>query len=78
LRSNCLQKQEVKTDRRVEVTGRQGGRSKQLLDDLKDKKGCWKLKAAALDRTEWRNCFVTIHTAERIKVANRCNMEFLK
>jgi len=30
---------------------------KQLLDDLKEKKGCWKLKEAALDRTDCRTRF---------------------
>jgi hypothetical protein len=28
-------------------------RRKQLLDDLKDKKGCWKFKQETLDRTVW-------------------------
>jgi hypothetical protein len=29
-------------------------RCKQLLDDLKEKKGCWKLKEEALAHTLWR------------------------
>jgi hypothetical protein len=33
-----------------EATGRRGRRSKQLLDDLKEKKGYWKSKETALDR----------------------------
>ena len=31
-----------------------GRRGKQLLDDLKEKTGYWKLKEEALDRTVWR------------------------
>ena len=38
----------------MEVTGRQGRKRKQLLDDPKEKEGYWKLKGAALDRTLWR------------------------
>jgi hypothetical protein len=36
------------------MTGRRGRRSKQLLDDLKEKRRYWKLKEEALDRTLWR------------------------
>jgi hypothetical protein len=36
------------------VTGRRGGRCKQLLDDVKEKRGDWKLKEEAVDRTMWR------------------------
>jgi hypothetical protein len=36
------------------VTGRRGRRRKQLQDDLKEKRGYWKLKEEALDRTVWR------------------------
>ena len=39
---------------RREVIGRRGRRSKQILGDLKQKKGCCKLKDEALDRTLWR------------------------
>jgi hypothetical protein len=41
LRRNCLLKHvtEGKIEVRVEVTGRRGRRRKQLLDDLKEKKG---------------------------------------
>ena len=35
------------------VTGRRGRRRKQLLDYLKDTRGCRKLKQEALDRTVW-------------------------
>ena len=37
------------------MVGRRGGRSKQLLDDVKEKGGYWGLKEDALDRTVWRN-----------------------
>jgi len=33
------------------VAGRRGRRRKELLDDLKEKRGHWKLKEEALDRT---------------------------
>jgi hypothetical protein len=36
------------------VTGRQGRNRKQLVDDLKEKRGCWKLKEKALDGNVWR------------------------
>jgi hypothetical protein len=38
--------------------GRRGRRRKLLLDDLKEKKGYWKLKVEALDCTLWRTRFV--------------------
>ena len=38
----------------IEVMGRQGIRRKQLLDDLKQTRGYWKLKQEALDRTVWK------------------------
>ena len=39
------------------MTGRRGKRSKQLLNDLKEKRRNWKLKAEALDGTLWRTRF---------------------
>jgi hypothetical protein len=39
------------------MTGRRGRRSKQLLDDLKEKREYWKLKEEALDRTVCRTRF---------------------
>jgi hypothetical protein len=56
LHRNCLLKHviEGKTEETVDVTGRRGRRRKQLLDDLKERRGCWKLKEEALDRTLWR------------------------
>ena len=37
-----------------EMTGRRGRRRKQLLDDLEEKRECWKFKMEALDRNLWR------------------------
>jgi hypothetical protein len=39
------------------MMGRRGRRRKQLLDDLKKKRGYWKLKEEALDRSQWRSRF---------------------
>jgi hypothetical protein len=49
LRRNCLLKHVI--EGKIEVTGRRGRRRMQLLDDLKEKRGQWKLKEEALDRT---------------------------
>ena len=38
---------------KLEVTGGRGGRRKQLLHDLKEKRGYWKLEEETLDRTVW-------------------------
>jgi hypothetical protein len=46
---------------RREVTERRGRRRKQLLDDFKEPRGCWKLKEEALDHTRWRTCFRTAY-----------------
>ena len=56
-RSNCLLTHPVtegKMEGRIEVTGRQGRRRKQLLDYLKEQRGYRKLKEEALDRSLWR------------------------
>jgi len=39
------------------VTGRRERRCKQLLHDVKGKKGYWKLKEEAQDRNLWRTRF---------------------
>ena len=59
LHRNWLLKQviEEKLKGQIEVTGRQGRRHKNLLDDLKDRRGYCELKEEALDRTMWRNRF---------------------
>jgi hypothetical protein len=56
---NCLLKHiiEGKIEERIEVTGRGGRRRKQVLDDLKETRGCKTLNEEALDRTLWRTCF---------------------
>jgi hypothetical protein len=45
---------EGKLEGRIEMTGRRGKRRKQLLDNLKEKKGYWKLKEEALASALWR------------------------
>jgi hypothetical protein len=59
LRRNCLLKHviEWKIEGRIEVTERQERRSKQLLNDLKERRGYWKLKEEALDGTLCRTRF---------------------
>ncbi len=42
---------EGKIEGKIEVTGRGGRRCKQLLDDLKGKRGYWKFKDEELDCT---------------------------
>jgi hypothetical protein len=55
LRRNCILKHvvEEKVEGRIEVTERRGRRRMQLLDNLKEKRGCWELKETALDLTLW-------------------------
>jgi hypothetical protein len=59
LRRNCLLQRviEGKIQGRIEVTRRQGGRRRKLLDDLKERRGYSHLKEEALDRTMWRARF---------------------
>ena len=58
LRRNCLLKLVIEGKiGRIEVTGRQGRRHMQLLDDLKEKRGHWKWKEEALDRSLQRTGF---------------------
>ena len=47
LRKNCLLKHII--EGKVEVKGRRGRRCKQLLDDVKETRGNWKLKEETLD-----------------------------
>jgi hypothetical protein len=56
---NCLLKHviEGKIEGGIEVPGRQRRRRKQLLCDVKEKRGYWKLKEEALDSTVWRTGF---------------------
>jgi hypothetical protein len=59
LRRKCLLEHviEVKIKGQMEVTRRRGRRRKQLLDDLKDRRGYSYLKEEALQRNMWRNRF---------------------
>jgi uncharacterized protein YtpQ (UPF0354 family) len=56
---NCLLKQviEGKVEGRMEVTERRGRRRMQILGDVKEEKGYWKLKEEAVDHTVWRTGF---------------------
>ena len=56
LRRNCLLQRviEGKTKGWLEVTRRRGRRRRKLLDDLKERRGYYHLKAEALDHTMWR------------------------
>ena len=60
LSRNCLITHVIdgKKKGRIEVTGRQGRRNRQLLDDLKEKRKYCQLKAEALDRAVWTASFV--------------------
>jgi hypothetical protein len=55
LRRSCLLRQviEGKIKGGIEVTGRRGRRCRELLDDLKERRGYSHLKEDALDRTVW-------------------------
>jgi hypothetical protein len=74
LRRNCFLKQVIggKLEGRIKVTERRGRRRKKLPDDHKEKRGYWKPKKEALDRTMWRTRFgrgcglVVRQTAERM------------
>jgi len=59
LRRNCLLQRviEGKIQGWIEVTGKQGRRHRDLLDDLKERRGYSHLKEEALDRTMWRAGF---------------------
>ena len=48
---NCLYAIEGKIQGRTYVTRMRGRRRKQLLDDLKEERECWKLKEGALENS---------------------------
>jgi hypothetical protein len=56
---------EGKLEGRIEMTGRQVRRRKQLLDYLKEKRRYWKLKEEALDRTLWRTRWKRLRTCRK-------------
>jgi hypothetical protein len=53
LRINCLLKHVI--EGKPEVMGRRGRKRKQLLNNLKEIRRCWKFKEAAPDCTVWAN-----------------------
>jgi hypothetical protein len=59
LHRNCLLNHviEGKIEERREMIGRRRRRIKQLLEDLKEGEGPWKLKEEALARTLWKTHF---------------------
>jgi hypothetical protein len=59
LRWNCLLKHvtEGKREGMMEVTGIRRRRRKNLLGDLQETRGYWKMKEEALDSTLWRTRF---------------------
>jgi hypothetical protein len=59
LRRNCLLQRviEGKIQGEIEVTGRQRKRRRKLLDDLKERRGYFRLKEEALNRAMWRARF---------------------
>jgi hypothetical protein len=79
LRRNCLLKHVIggKIEGMIQMTGRRGRRRKQLLGDLKEKIGYWKVKEDALDRTLWRFRFergygpVIRHAVEVVYMTNK-------
>ena len=54
---------EGKIEGRIEVMGRRTIKRKQLLDDLKENKRCWRLEEEALYSTLWRlwTCHKTVY-----------------
>jgi hypothetical protein len=59
LSRNCLLQRvtEGKIQGEIEVTGRKGRKRRELLDDLKERRGYSHFKEEALDRTKWRARF---------------------
>jgi hypothetical protein len=57
-----------KMEDRLQVVGTQGRRHKQLLNDLNEKRGYWKLKEEALDCTlfTWKRLWTSRKTDNRI------------
>jgi hypothetical protein len=87
LRRKCLLKHliEGKIEESAQVTGIQRRRHKQPLDYIKEKRGYWKLKEEALDRTLWgtirkrqwiyrkRECGMNVWINSKLKVcSNDC------
>jgi hypothetical protein len=64
---NCLLKYitGAKIEGRMEVTGGQGRRRKQLLEDLRKTRGHWKLKEESLHRALWRHVLKSLWTCRK-------------
>ena len=65
LRRNCFLKHftERRIERRIEVTGRQGRRRKQLLYDIKEKRIYWILNEEALEGILWNSVWKRLWTS---------------
>ena len=72
LRRICLIKHiaEGKTEGGIEVTGRRGRRRRQLLDDLNETNGYWKLKEEAMDPAIGRTRLVEVVGLSRLRLRN--------
>ena len=70
MRGYCLLKYfiEGKIEGEITVTVRRGRSGTQLLDDLKETRGYWKLKEEALESTLW----ITLRWFPRLQVATAC------
>jgi hypothetical protein len=70
-----------KIEGKTEVMERRGNRCKQLLDDLKEMTGCWKLKEGTLARTMWKRvlvcCQITEWKNKKEKQRRKETMNFL-
>jgi len=66
-------------ERRVEVMGRRGRRLKLLPDELKEGRGCRKLKKEALDRTVenslWKVMTLPLGRDSSVGIANRYGLD---
>jgi hypothetical protein len=61
---------------RWEVTGRQGRRCKQLLDDIMEKRGSWKLREEVLHIIVWRTRFERAIVRQTTKWMNEWGNEW--
>jgi hypothetical protein len=65
---------EGKVEGRIEVSKRRGRRRRQLLDDLKDKRGCCKLITKALDRNLENSLRKSVAFRKRESRMNECGV----
>ena len=69
LRRNCLLKyvNEGKMERRINVMERGGRTRKQLLNDLEENRGCWKLKEEpSMESSLWKTLWTCRKTEYRM------------